>query len=113
MFGKCNVNSGDNFCISLDMSKPLLKDLHSIVVPKVANKWYELGIQLLNESQLPRLNGIRAAYANDHQGGCVEMLQHWLNITPEASWDNLIHALRTPVLELLAIAGDIEKEVKG
>ena len=95
------------------MAKPLLKDLHNFVVPRVANKWYELGIQLLNESQLPRLNGIRAVYANDHQRGCVEMLQHWLNITPEASWDNLIHALRAPHLELLAIADDIKKEVKG
>ena len=95
------------------MSKPLLKDLHNIVVPRVANKWYELGIQLLNESQLPRLDEIRATYSNEHRRGCVEMLKCWLSINPGASWDNLIRALRAPGLELLATADDIEKEVNG
>ena len=96
-----------------DSSRPLLKDLLNIVVPKVANKWYPLGIQLLDDSQLPRLNGIRTTYANDQQGGCVEMLQHWLNITPEATWDNVMHALRAPGLELLFLADEVEKEVTG
>ena len=98
---------------NIDSSKPLLKDLHNLVVPRVANKWYELGIQLLNESQLPRLDEIRATHSNDRREGCVEMLKCWLNINPGASWDNLINALRTPVLELLATADDIEKDVKG
>ena len=41
------------------------------------------------------------------------MLKCWLNITPGATWDNLILALRAPGLELLSIADDVEKEVKG
>ena len=90
-----------------------MKDLYNIVIPKVANEWYDLGIQLFSESQLPRLDEIRATYSNDRRGGCIEMLKYWLKITPGATWDNLIHALRAPGLELLAIADVVEKEIKG
>ena len=99
--------------VTIDSSKPLLKDLSNIVIPKVANKWYELGIQLLNQPQLPKLDEIQKAYPNNLQRGCIEMLKYWLEITPGASWDNLIHALRAPGLELLTIADDVEKEVKS
>ena len=97
----------------IDSSKPLLKDLCNIVVPKVANKWYVLGIQLFNQPQLPRLDEIRTIYSNDHRGGCIEMLKYWLDITPGAIWDNLIDALKAPGLELLSIADDVEQEVKS
>ena len=99
--------------IILDSSKPLLKDLFNIIVLKVTNKWYELGIQLYNQSQLPRLDGIYASYSNNNQRGCVEMLKCWLDSTPRATWDNLINALKAPGLELLSIADDVEKEVRG
>jgi len=32
---------------------------------------------------------------------------------PEASWENLIQALKQPSLELLSIANEVEKEVKS
>ena len=41
------------------------------------------------------------------------MLRCWLEITPGATWDNLIKALTIPSLEMLSIADDVEKEVKG
>ena len=97
----------------VDSSKPLLKDLYNIVIPKVANDWYDIAIQLFNESQLPRLDEIRSTYSSNRREGCVEMLKYWLKITPGATWDNLIHALRAPGLQLLSIADDVEKEVKG
>ena len=90
-----------------------MRDLHNIIVPKVANHWYDLGIQLFNESQLPRLDEIRSTYLNNRWEGCVEMLKYWLKITPRATWNNLIHALRAPGLQLLAIADDVEKEVRS
>ena len=97
----------------LDLQKPLLKDLRNIVVPKVASKWYEVGVQLFNQSQLPRLNEIQATYLNDHQGGCAEMFRFWLEITPGASWNSLIHAITAPGLELLSTADNIHKKLKG
>ena len=97
----------------VDSSKPLLKDLYNIVIPKVANDWYDLAIQLFSESQVPRLDEISATFSNDRRRGCVEMLKYWLKITPGATWDNLIHALRAPGLQLMAIADEVEKEVEG
>ena len=41
------------------------------------------------------------------------MFKHWLNITPGATWDNIIHALRAPSLQLLSVANEIEKKVEG
>ena len=90
-----------------------MKDLHNILIPKIANDWYEVGIQLFNDSQLPRLEEIRATYPNDRRTGCVEMLKYWLKITPDATWDSLIHALRAPGLELFSVADYVEKEVIG
>ena len=88
--------------------------MHKIIVPKLAKDWYELAIQLFDNSQLPRLDEIRATHFNNRREGCIEMLKYWLEITPEATctWDNLIHVLREP-LELLSIAEDVEKKVKG
>lgn len=98
----------------LDLQKPLLKDLHNIVVPKVASKWHEVGVQLLNQSQLPRLNEIRGTYLSDPQGGCAEMFRIWLEITPGATWNDLIYAITAPGLELLSIADDIHRrKLKG
>ena len=88
-----------------------MKDLYNIVIPKVASDWYDLGIQLFSELQLPRLDEIRDTHSNDRRRGCVEMLKYWLKITPGATWDDLIHALRAPGLELLSTADDVEKQV--
>ena len=97
----------------IDLSRPELKDLLNIVIPKVASNWYYLGIQLLNNSQVPKLDAISATYSTDLQRGCVEMFKHWLNITPGATWDNIICALRAPSLQLLSAADEVEKEIKG
>ena len=83
------------------------------MIPKVANDWYDLGIQLFSESQVPRLDEIYDTYSNDRRRGCREMLKCWLKITPGATWDDLIRALRAPGLELLSIADDVEKQLKG
>jgi len=83
------------------------------VVPKVAINWYELAIQLFSESQLPRLDEIRRVNSNDLQKGCIEMVKYWLVVTPGATWNDIISALKAPGLTMLAIADDIEKEVKG
>ena len=102
-----------SYLYEIDPSKPLVKDLCNIVVPRVANVWYNLGIQLFDEPQLSKLDEIDSTNSSDRRGGCIEMLRYWLQITPEATWDKLIHALRVPSLELLSMADDIEKEVKG
>ena len=88
--------------------------MHIIIVPKIAKVWYELAIQLFDNSQLPKLDEIRTTHSSKLREGCIEMLKYWLEITPEATctWDNLIYVLRER-LELVAIAEDVEKKVKG
>ena len=81
------------------------------MIPKVSNDWYDLGIQLFSEPQLSKLDEINTVYSNDPRRGCIEMLKYWLNITPGATWNSLIQALRAPGLELLSKADDVEKEV--
>ena len=92
------------------MSKPTLKDLQAIVVPKVAAKWNELGIALLCDS--PKLEEIHNDYQNCRRC-CLEMIRYWLEITPSATWGGLLQALRSPDLELINNAEEIEREIKG
>ena len=87
--------------------------MHNILIPKIANNWYEVGIQLFKNSQLPKLDEIQATYSTDRRGGCIKMLNYWLQITPEATWEDLICALRKPGLELFSLADYVEKIVRG
>jgi len=54
-----------SFVNKIDSLKTTLKELHNFIIPKVANKWYELGIQLLNPSQILKLDEIQSSYSTD------------------------------------------------
>ena len=88
--------------------------MYRIIIPEIAKDWYELAIQLFDDSEVSKLNEIRATHSNNCREGCSEMLNHWLKITPGATctWDNLIHVLTKP-LGWLSIAEDVEEKVKG
>ena len=58
----------------------------------MATKWYELGIELLDDSQ--QLNIIEANHASDVTKCCQSMFTYWLNTCPTASWYGLVDALR-------------------
>ena len=80
------------------------------MVPNVGSKWYDLGLKLFNEQQLctQRLKNIRDIYPNDELQ-CGEMLECWINATPEATWNDLINALRE--INSSSIADNIKKEI--
>ena len=84
-------------------SKKKLLDL----IPNVAPRWYELGIQLLREDQEPHLDVIKSDCGNIKQC-CVQMFWYWLQTNPKASWQQLLDALRSPALELHNVAANIE-----
>ena len=94
-------------------SKPILKDLQKIVVPKVTAKWYELGIALLPNSCIAKLDEICENYSNNCQKCCLMMIHHWLKTTPSATWSDILLALRSSALELTENAEKIEMEIKG
>ena len=92
-------------------SKPTLADLQAIVLPKVTAKWYELGIALL--LHLPKLNKIQKTYPRDFDTCCLEMLQYWLEVSPSPTWNDLIRVSKSPYLELVNQAEEIESEIKS
>ena len=79
-------------CIGAD--KPTHQLLRKYVRNEVAGHWYDLGVALLGEESVSKLNNIKANNPGDVEGCCNEMFDHWLEINPEASWDILTVALK-------------------
>ena len=78
------------------------------MIPSVAPRWYDLGIQLLREDQESYLDVIKADYGIDNYQCCEQMFWCWLQTNPMASWEQLSEALRLPVLGLHTVAANIE-----
>ena len=69
----------------------------------VATQWYSLGLQLLgNYSMLDR---IKSNCEGDTECCCNEMFKKWLETKPDASWDQLIAALKE--VELITTATQV------
>ena len=98
---------------AIDHLKPRLKDLVNIVAPKVSAKWFELGIQLLDDSQLPKLEEILAVHTKNYDRGCIEMLKYWLHVDKEATWGKIIEALKAPGLQIPTVSQNVNEEAKG
>ena len=78
---------------------------HIVTACKRVSDWYALGIQLdLTTSQLNNIHLTYHAYGVDRLK--TEMFNFWLNSSPDASWTNLITALRA--MGEGRVAGDIE-----
>ena len=102
------MNLKSVLCFLAD-SKPFTKVLQSHVIPHLGNKWFELGIQLLEPDQEQRLRLIRSNYEHDVKKCCSEMFYYWLETHPDANWYQLAEALKSPAVELNTLAADIEK----
>ena len=91
------------------MSKPCLKLLQkNKVIAAVSAKWYQLGIELLEDDKVGHLANIRA---NNHNvtDCCYAMFTYWIQTQPKASWLQLVEALREPGVEM----NDMAETVKG
>ena len=94
-------------CIGSD--RPFLRDLHDYVVNRVADKWRDLGIQLLRADQERMLDIIAADHPHDVVSCCKCVLEKWLDTTTDATWNELIRALRSPGVQLDYLAGQLEQ----
>ena len=74
--------------------RPSLKDLHDHVVSQVAHKWKDLGVQLLRSDQQNELNIVEADHRCNSRECCKRVFEIWLNTTADATWDQLIAAIR-------------------
>ena len=94
-------------------SRPTLKLLQSgNITVKVSSKWYELGIELLDDDQLAQLRVITANYT-DVTRQCSEMFIYWLQTHPNATWFQLVAALRAPGIEMNSVAATLERDFIG
>ena len=89
-------------------SKPTIKQLQRHVVPRVAAKYYEVGIELYKDDDVHHLDTIQKSCAMDYTKGCTDMFKFWLGTYGAATWDRLIKGLKAPGLQLNAIAQDIK-----
>ena len=82
-----------------------MNKLKKHVIPFVATKWHDLGLELLNAKY--ELDDIEENYGNNKKECCRKMFSKWLNTDELASWDKLIEALR--IIQLNNVASDIEQ----
>ena len=82
-------------------------------VVQLAPNWYELGAMLLQEEQEAHLILIQTTHGSDAKKCCLAMLQYWMSTHSEATWHQLVTALRSPGVDLAAVATEIEKNFTG
>ena len=74
-----------------------MKALHDHVVNTVAGKWRDLGVQLLPPDMV---DIIAADYPHDVVSCCKCVLKKWRETATDATWNQLISALRSPSVQL-------------
>ena len=60
---------------------------------EIAPYWRNLGMQLLQEEYIHKLNIIEKNHPNDAEHCCDKMFECWLRVDVEANWNKLVSAL--------------------
>ena len=90
--------------IHVGTDTPDLVYLNRYVRVSIATNWHNVGIELLEQKGEEALGIIQANNAGNVIECCAEMLQLWLKIQPNATWNQLICALRSPSVQLNNVA---------
>ena len=69
---------------------------------EVSSKWHDLGLELLEKEDEEKLNEIKKNNPGDVSECCKEMFQLWLKKCTNATWNQLIQALKEVELNNLA-----------
>ena len=75
----------------------------------MADKWKDVGVQLLRSDQEKMLDIIVADHPHDVVSCCKCVFKKWLETTTDATWNQLIKALRSPSIRLDYLAGQLEQ----
>ena len=75
----------------------------------IATKWYDVGIELLEQKDEQEMNTIETNEAGYVSECCGKMFKLWLERQPEANWNQLLEALRSPGIQLNNVATILEK----
>ena len=98
------------YIVCTGSDRPALRDLHHHMVRQAAHKWSDLGVELLDDDQIRMLDMIAADHPHDADC-CSAVLKRWLGTTPDASWYQLIRALRSPFVQLDSLADQLEEKL--
>ena len=99
------INAGD--------AKPTLKKLQKFrVIADASSKWYQLGIELLDDDQVTQLAVIKKNN-DDVTERCTELFSYWLRTHPNSTWYQLVAAMREPGVELNQLAASVEEKIAG
>ena len=79
------------------------------VIPHVAIKWYELGVELFDEREEHILNTIESNHSRDANKCCFEMFRMWLRIHSNATWSQIVEVLGSPGINLTSVAADLKR----
>ena len=80
------------------------------MVPSVADKWRDIGVHLLHPTIIDDrvLEVIKADHPCSVEGCCKSMFEKWLNTQKDASWNQLVEAIKSIGLHTLASSlGDV------
>ena len=66
-----------------------------------------------DERRIATLKVIAANYPQNVVKCCQTMIEEWLEIRKDASWNQLIEALKSPGIELLHLASEINGRLRG
>ena len=93
--------------VHIDANKPTLKSLMKYR-NNIAPYWKDLGLQLLQEEHIAKLDVIQANH-NKVEDCCDKMFQYWFAVDTEANWDKLIDALE--YIHQNVLAAKIREEI--
>ena len=88
--------------------RPALKYLNRHVREYITDKWYDIGLELFDVEDESILNTIKNNNFRDSKDCTTEMLRLWLERKPDASWNQLLQALKAPNIKLETLASKIE-----
>jgi len=74
----------------------------------VADKWEDLGVQLLRSDQHRMLNVIAKDNPKDAVSCCKCVLKKWLDTTADATWNQLLKVLESPSIGLHHLASEVK-----
>ena len=76
---------------------------------KVADKWRDLGVQLLPPNSEGEIRIIAKDNPNNAADCCKRVLEKWLDTTTDATWNQIITALKSSTIQLNYLAHRLEQ----
>ena len=79
------------FCNTFIAERPKLSEALNFLIPQHASEWKEIGLQLGLQSGM--LEAIEVAFPTNSSWCCERMLQRWLEVKIDATWQQLFDSV--------------------